>query len=81
MGVFSSPHTRTGNTIISAVKQQDYTAMVWLKRRDKMERVSLSADIDTETASTCNAKCTTHTLLNVQLSGLGYGLHVVHCQS
>lgn len=46
MGVFSSPHTRTGNTIISAVKQQDYSAMIWLKRRDKMERVSLSADID-----------------------------------
>ncbi|XP_057194078.1 inactive phospholipase D5 isoform X2 [Triplophysa rosa] len=38
MGVFSSPHTRTGNTIFSAVQQQDYSAMIWLKRRDKMER-------------------------------------------
>lgn len=71
MGVFSSSHTRTGNAIFSGVQQQDYSAMIWLKRRDKLERVSLSADIElfpsAERASTCNTH--SHTLLNVQLCG------------
>ncbi|XP_051997145.1 inactive phospholipase D5-like isoform X1 [Xyrauchen texanus] len=38
MVLFSSPLTRLGNSIFSAVQQQDYSAMIWLKRRDKMER-------------------------------------------
>ncbi|KAL4640824.1 inactive phospholipase D5 [Arapaima gigas] len=30
-------HTRLGNTIYSTVQQQDYSASVWLSRRDKLE--------------------------------------------
>nr|XP_055069279.1 inactive phospholipase D5 isoform X1 [Misgurnus anguillicaudatus] len=36
-GVFP-PHTRTGNPIFGGNQQQDYSAMIWLKRRDKLER-------------------------------------------
>uniref|UniRef100_A0A671S8F8 Si:ch211-194e18.2 n=1 Tax=Sinocyclocheilus anshuiensis TaxID=1608454 RepID=A0A671S8F8_9TELE len=37
-GFFSTPLTRQGNSVFSAVQQQDYSAMIWLKRRDRMER-------------------------------------------
>lgn len=40
-GFFSTPLTRQGNSILSAV-QQDYSAMIWHKRRDRMERVRLT---------------------------------------
>ncbi|XP_067314364.1 inactive phospholipase D5 isoform X1 [Pseudorasbora parva] len=37
-GFFSAPLARPGGSIFSAVQQQDYSAMIWLKRRDRMER-------------------------------------------
>uniref|UniRef100_A0A8C2IMF6 Si:ch211-194e18.2 n=1 Tax=Cyprinus carpio TaxID=7962 RepID=A0A8C2IMF6_CYPCA len=37
-GFFSTPLTRPGNNIFSTVQQQDYSAMIWLRRRDRMER-------------------------------------------
>jgi len=39
MGFFSAPLARPG---ASAIQQQDYSAMIWLRRRDRMERVSLT---------------------------------------
>lgn len=32
--------TRVGSNFYSAVKQQDYSASVWLRRKDKLEHVS-----------------------------------------
>lgn len=41
-GFFSAPLARPGSTIFSTVQQQDYSAMIWLKRRDRLERVRLT---------------------------------------
>ncbi|KAG2467950.1 PLD5 phospholipase, partial [Polypterus senegalus] len=36
----STSLTRVGNNVYCAVQQQDYTASVWLRRKDKLEHVS-----------------------------------------
>ncbi|XP_068074383.1 inactive phospholipase D5 isoform X1 [Danio rerio] len=38
LGLFSAPLARPGNSMFSGAQQQDYSAMIWLKRRDKLER-------------------------------------------
>lgn len=65
-GFFSAPLARPGSSIFSAVQQQDYSAMIWLKRRDRMERVRLTFNdwplILTVTADRCPFPLSTETI-------------------